>query len=137
MANFRLAVLTRNALADALDDRVNLGAGAGTIKIYSGTQPATADTAIGVQVLLATLTFSDPAFGVAASGVITASAITQDVSADNTGTATWARVADSNGATVFDCDVAVAGATLTIDNAFIVADAPVSITSFTVTMPAS
>lgn len=135
MANVRLATNTRNALADAVDDRINLGASAGTIKLYTATQPASANTAISSQTLLATLTFSDPAFGAAAAGVITASAITQDSSADATGTVTWARIADSDGNTVFDCDVATSSATITIDNSSIVTGAPVSITAFTITMP--
>lgn len=135
MANLRLATNTRNALADAVDDRINLGAAAGTIKIYTATQPASANTAISSQTLLATLTFSDPAFGAAAAGVITASAITSDSSADNTGTATWARIADSDGNTVFDCDVATSSSTIILDSVAIVAGAPVSITSFTITMP--
>jgi hypothetical protein len=135
MANLRLATNTRNALADAVDDRINLGAAAGTIKIYDGSQPASANTAVSTQTLLATLTFSDPAFGAAAAGVITASAITSDASADATGTATWARIADSDGNTVFDCDVNTAGSTIILNNVSLVLGAPVAITSFTITMP--
>lgn len=135
MANLRLAVATQNALADQVDTDINAGAGAGTIKIYDGTQPATADTAITTQTLLATLTFSDPAFGAASAGVITASTITGDSSADATGTATWARIEDSDSNTIFDCDVSTSGATINLNSTAIVAGASVDITSFTITMP--
>jgi len=137
LANFRITTASRSVCADALVDLIDAGAGAGTIKIYDGTQPAGPDTAITTQTLLATLTFSDPAFGAAASGSATASAITDDSSADATGTATWARIADSDGLAIFDCDVADAGATLNLNTVSLVAGGIVRITSFTVTMPAS
>lgn len=135
MANVRLSAAANNAVCDALVDSIDAGAGAGTIKIYDGTQPATADTAITTQTLLATLTFSDPAFGAAAAGVATASAITDDTSADATGTATWARIQDSDSNTKFDCDVGTSGATLNLNTTSITAGQNVSITSFTVTHP--
>lgn len=135
MANLRLAVATQNALANLIDDQINAGAAGGTIKIYDGTQPATADTAITTQTLLATLTFSVTAFGAAAAGVITAAAITGDSAADATGTATWARIADSDTNTIFDCDVSTSGATINLNSTSIVVGATVDITSLTITMP--
>lgn len=135
MANVRLANATNQAACDAVVDLIDGGAAAGTIQIRSGTQPADADDA-ATGTLLATLTFSDPAFGAAAvTGVATASAITDDSSADATGTATWARVLDSNSNTIFDCDVNTTGATINLNTVSITAGATVSITSFTVTHP--
>ena len=61
MANFRIAASTRNSMLDALTAKIDADVGAGTIKIYSGTQPANADTALSGNTLLATLTFTDPA----------------------------------------------------------------------------
>jgi hypothetical protein len=69
--------------------------------------------------------------------VLTFSAITQDTSADATGTATWARIADSTGATVFDCDVGTSGATLNLNTTSIVAGGPIQVSSFTLTDPAA
>jgi hypothetical protein len=135
MANLRLATAARNALANAINTLINGGAGAGTIKIYTGDQPASANTAISDQTLLATLTFADPAFGAADAGVITADTIVEDSEADADGTAAWARVADSTGATVFDCDVGTVGATINLNTVNLVAGGPVSITAFTITMP--
>lgn len=135
MANVRLATAANNAACDAVVDLIDGGAGAGTVNIYDGTQPANANTAVSTQNLLATLTFSDPAFGAASGGVATASAITSDTSADATGTATWARVLDSNAATIFDCDVGTSGATINLNTVSIVTGATVAITSFTMTHP--
>lgn len=136
MANLRVANATVQAMGDACVDDIDAGAGAGTIKIYSGTQPATADTALSGNTLLAQLTFSDPAFGATnTSGVATANAITDDSSADATGTATFARIEDSNSNTIFDCDVGTSGATINLNSVSITSGGTVSITSFTITHP--
>lgn len=134
-ADPRLTNAAASAAADAVVDLIDAGAGAGTIKIYDGTIPATADTAIGAQVLLATLTFSDPAFGAASNGVATASAITSDSSADATGTATWARIASSTPTTVMDVTVGTSGEDINFNTNSFVAGATISITSLTYTQP--
>ncbi len=139
MANIRPALALRNAQLDAVNTLINGGSGAGTCKIYTGTIPTNADTAVGSQTLLATLTFTDPAAGAASASTLTFSAITQDSSADATGTATWARVADSSGATVFDCTVTATGGggVIELNTTSIVSGGPVSITGGTLTAPTS
>src|SRR3546814_15952638 len=77
---------TRNAMVDAISALIDAGAAGGTIKVYDGTIPATAATAISTQNILATLTFSGPAFGSAVTGVATASAIPTDAAPDATAT---------------------------------------------------
>src|SRR5260221_10205792 len=72
----------------------------GYLRIYDGTQPATADTAITTQNLLSTLRFGATAFGGAANGVATANVITADPAAALSGTATWFRCLKSDGTTV-------------------------------------
>ena len=104
-----LSTAAQNAAANAIVDLVDAGSGAGTFLIYDGTRPASANTAVTTQTLLATLTFSDPAFGAASSGVCTASAITEDSSADATGTASWCRIVDSDANVIFDGDVTATG----------------------------
>lgn len=138
MANLRLTAATRNQMLDQIAARIDADAGAGTIKIYTGTQPANADTALSGQTLLATLTFSDPCASSASSGVLTFSAITEDASADASGSATWARVADNSGDTVFDCDVTASGGggTIQLNTTNIVSGGPVRITAFTLSIPA-
>ena len=67
MATIRPSLAVRNAQLDAINTLTNAGAGAGTIKIYTGTIPTNEDTAIGSQVLLGTLTFTDPAASAASA----------------------------------------------------------------------
>jgi hypothetical protein len=90
---------------------------------------------------LGTLTFSNPAASASASGVLTFSSITQDSAADATGTATWARIADSGGTTVFDCDVGGTNesttGTIQLNTSAIVTGGPIQISSFTLTYPAT
>lgn len=137
MANVRLPAATRNSLVQRIQELIDAGAGPGILRIYDGTQPATGGGAITTQVLLGTLTFSDPSAPSAVSGVLTFNVITQDTAADATSTATWARILDSNGVTIFDCDVNTSGATLNFNTTAFVAGGPIQISSFTVTMPAS
>lgn len=131
-----LPTATRTAMCDTLVDRFDAGAGAGTIQIRSGSRPASAnDAATGT--LLATVTLIDPAFGAASSGAATV-ADPASVTAVATGTATWWRGLDSNGATVCDGKVTATGgggdltlATVAIESGF-----TVDITGGTITMPA-
>jgi hypothetical protein len=124
----------RNAAADAVVDLIDGGSGAGTIKIYDGTAPAGADVAVTTQNLLATLTFSDPAFGSAVTGEATADTVTSGTAVYSS-TATWARIADSSGTAIMDVDVGTTGATLLLNTTNIVSGATVSVTSSTITMP--
>lgn len=133
----RLPTATRNAACDAVVDLFDAGSGAATLKIYSGSQPATAnDAASGT--LLATVTLGDPAFGAASAGVATLAGTPLSGTGVAAGTAGWARLADSTGATVLDGSVTATGgggqvelATTTIS-----VGVTVQITSGTVTMPA-
>jgi hypothetical protein len=134
-ADPRLTNAAASAAADAVVDLIDGGAGAGTIKIYTGTIPTDADTALGAQTLLATLTFSDPAFGAASNGVATASAITQDAAADATGTAAWARIASSTPTTIMDVTVGTSGDDINFNTVSFVTGATVSITALTYTQP--
>jgi hypothetical protein len=136
MAILRLSTTARNALANAIKTAIDAGAGAGTIKIYSGAQPATPqDAPATANVLLGTLTFSKPSFPTGTVGVITASAITQDSSADASGTAAWARLADSDGNAIMDVDVGTTGCTINLNTTTVVSGGPIAITSATITVP--
>jgi hypothetical protein len=123
---------TVNGKADYTSDQCDNG----YIRIYDGTKAATADTAIGAQVLLAELRFSATASGAAVAGVVTFSAITADSSANNTGTASWFRALKSDGSSVvFDGTVGTSGCDLNLNTTSIVSGAEVSISSFTYTQP--
>ena len=124
--NLKLSNEAVNAEADAFSVLLDNG----YLRIYDGTQPATANTAIGSQVLLAELRFNADAAPVAVNGVLTFNAITQDSSANNTGTASWFRALKSDGSTVlFDGTVGVSGSDLNIATTSIVAGAIVGVTS--------
>lgn len=111
----------------------------GYLRIYDSTggtgQPATVDTEIGSQVLLAELRFAATAESDITDGVITFDALTGDTSANATGTATWFRAFKSNGtAPVWDGSVGTSGATLNLNSAAIQANAQVDVTSLTFTV---
>lgn len=127
-----------NAAANAAANAVTALANSGFLRIYDGTKPTNADTAIGAQTLLAELSFGATAFGSAASAVATANAITQDSSANATGTASWFRVFKSDGTTaVFDGTVGTSGADLNLNSTSISSGAAVSVSSFTYTQSKS
>lgn len=130
--NLKVSNLIVNAEADALSALMNNG----YLRIYDGTQPTNADTALGAQVLLAELRFNVTAAPAASGGVLTFNAITQDSSANNTGTASWFRALKSDGSSVcFDGTVGTSGTDLTIATTAIVAGAIVGVTSFVYTVP--
>jgi hypothetical protein len=69
--------------------------------------------------------------------VLTFDTITQDSSANATGTATWFRIVDSDGNFVIDGTVGTSGADLNLNTTAIVATESVSITSLTFTASAA
>lgn len=132
----RLADATRSALADQITTLVDAGAGAGTIKVYTGTLPTDLST-VG-STLLATFTLADPAAAAAAAGVATwdfSPAIDATVAAD--GTAGWFLVEDSTGADVFGGTVGTSGADMNFSSVAWVTGGTVSLTGGTVTQPAA
>ena len=141
MAATRISNATAIAACDAVVDRLDLNSPTpGYIEIRTGTQPADPDT-VATGTLLATLTLSDPAFGAAADGnpggVATANAISDDTSADATGTAAWFRAYAGGGTAILDGDVTATsgGGDLELNTVSITAGGTVSITAWTVTMP--
>lgn len=137
MAVLRISTAARNAAVNAVAGLVDADAGAGTIKIYTGSQPASAnDAATGT--LLATVALADPAFGAGSSGTATGTD-PASVSAVATGTAGWFRMADNSGDTVLDGDVTGTGGggTMQLSSTSIVSGGSVDITALSLTMPAS
>lgn len=126
--NTQLADATVNAQANALATLLN----SGYLRIYSGTQPATADTALSGNTLLAELRFNATAAPSASSGLLTFNAITSDSSADASGTATFFRCFKSDGTTVvMDGSVGTSGTNLVMATTTITAGQTVSCSSFT------
>lgn len=124
---------TRNTMLDDIDTAIGAS---GFLRIYDGTQPTDADTALGAQVKLAELPLSATAFGAAAAGVMTANAITDDASADAAGTASWFTLTTSAGVRVVDGSVGTSGADLNLNSVTISAGANVSVSALTITLAA-
>lgn len=131
--NPHLKTTLRNAMLDQINSAIGAG---GFLRIYDGTQPATADTAITTQNLLASLPLSATPFGTAASGVATANAITDDSSADATGTATWGSFVTSAGVRVIDGSAGTSAADIVLNTVSIVTGGVVSCSSATVSIAA-
>lgn len=121
-----LATSLRNTRQNAVTAAIDAGAGPGLLRIYDGTRPATGGAAT---TLLAELTFSDPSYSAASAGAITANPVNSDPAANADGTATWARIVDSNGTFVMDADVSTAGADINLNSTSIVTGLQVEITS--------
>lgn len=137
--NFNISNACAKAMANTFNDQVNIGTTAAVLDIRTGAQPADPDTA-ATGTLLGTLTFSDPAFTAATDanpgGRVTASAITNDSSADATGTAGYFRIraTGTGAADVADGEVGTAASDLNMNTTAITAGSTISITSMTVTM---
>lgn len=128
--NFNLSDTGANAACNALAALLNNG----YLRIYNGTQPATANTAITTQTLLVELRWNATAFGSASGGSASANAITAGT-ATATGTATWARFFESNGTTVVADEMVNAGggAGIVLATASITTGIVVSIDSYVLT----
>lgn len=116
----------RNTLANAITTAVDAGVGAGQLVIMTSGD-----------VEVATLTMSDPSFGAAASGAITANAITSDASATG-GTAALFKVTDSAGTEVYRGTVTATGGggDLTLSSVTIAATDTVAVSSLVYTASA-
>lgn len=129
--NTRLGAAARNAAVDAITATIGSN---GKLRIYDGTQPTDADTALGAQVQLADLALSATAFGSASSGSASANAITSDTSAV-AGTATWGSFLTSANVRKIDFSVGTSSANLVLNSVAISGGATVAVSSFTATIP--
>ncbi len=130
--NPKYSTAAQNASVNAIAALLN----GGTMRIYDGVQPASADDGIGGATLLAEIGFGNPAFGAAVDGVATANAMTPDADANATGVATWYRCVAADGITVVhDGSVGVAGCNLNLNSVNIQIHAVVSVNSFTLEQP--
>jgi hypothetical protein len=123
-------------MLSALKTAIDAGTAA-IITIYTGSQPTDADTAIGAQTLLATLTMDATAFGAVSDdtpgAIMTAAAITPDTSADATGTAAWFRMlTQAGGTTIMDGSVGTSGADINFNTVSFTAGSQIEITSMTI-----
>ena len=131
----QLDVDIRNDLLDGIDTTFD----SGTLKIYDGAQPADADTAVAAQTLLATVDVPADSFNAAAAGAKTKAGTWQELSAIATGTAAWFRMANGADTRRIDGNITVTagGGVLELDSVSITIAQVVTITTFTLNMPAT
>ena len=125
-----MALTKTTAITNALLDTYGANFNNGTLKVYAGSAPADVNAALGSPTLLGTLTFGATAFQSAASGSMTANAITQDSAADASGTASFYRAFKSDGSTPIEQGLCgTTGAELNLNTTTIVAGGPISVSS--------
>lgn len=130
-----LNISLRNLLANAFGAHFD----SGFLRVYDGTAPADADTAIGAQNLLAEVTLPVDSFAAAATGAVAKNGTWEDNDINLSGTAAWFRLADSLTGEVLQGTVTATGGggDMTVDDVAFVAGGVFTVTGFTVTMPAA
>jgi hypothetical protein len=130
---------TQNAQLSSLAAQFDEGATGGTIKVYSGTRPANANTAPGGgNTLLLTFTLSATGFAAPVNGTMSAADLPLAAEGVAAGTAVWWRGADSSGNTVLDgsCGTEGSGEDIELSTTTISVGLDVSMTAGTFTQPA-
>lgn len=116
----------RNAIADGIDDHVNTGTGTAALKLETDADAEVAAFAL-----------ANPAFGAASSGAIAASGTPIDDEDAAGGTVDHGSLYNRNGDKVCEGDAATSGAAITVSSTTIAAGEKVTLTSLTITVPAS
>lgn len=134
--------LSTGARNTSLSNGLQTAWNGGFMDLYTGAQPANADSAV-TGTLLATVTLPATAFNAAASGSITLQGTWQCASAAATGTAGYFRMrlsGDAGGASAtlvrMQGSVGTVGTDLILNNASISVGQQVTITAATITQPA-
>lgn len=126
-----MALAYSTSLRNARLDQITTAIGtSGLLRIYNGSRPASGGAAT---TLLAELELSATAAPAASGGVLTFNSITQDSSANATGTATWFRIVTSGGTFVIDGSVGTSGSDLNLTTTSITTGQPVQVTSCAIT----
>lgn len=125
-----LTTTLRNGTLDAITSAIGAS---GLLRVYDGSVPANVGTALGAQVLLATCPLSATSAPAASGGVLTFNAITNDSSADATGTATFFRLLTSGATAVAQGTVGTSGADINFNTVSFVSGAAVAVSSLVFT----
>ena len=131
MSNLFLSAYSANLKAQTMNGNSVLGGA--TLTVYSGTQPANANTALSGNTALAIFTLPVAGSNSVSGGVITVGTVTS-VTASANGTATFFRVTNG-GNTILDGSAGTSSADLILNATAISAGALVSILSFSYTEP--
>lgn len=124
------------ASVDTMVDTFTALMDAGYVELYDGAVPASADSSLSGNNLLATIPLQNPAFGAASGGVATLVAASP-VTVTSTGTCSFARWKTSGGVVVMDTTVGTAGTDLVISDNVLTLATSVGISSYTFTQPLS
>jgi hypothetical protein len=141
MANHcRLHSNSAKASCDSIVDRVDAGAGAGAVVLYTGAEPAYCDSAAGTEV--ATCTCAKPAYASAAADGVNhwadanlASTASDSSATGNASAVSYFRLEDSNGNAVLQGTVGTVSTDLVMNSVTIGAGAQVDITALEVEVP--
>lgn len=127
-SNLQYSNGTRNAQQQGL---ITYAGSNAIIRIYDGTQPANANTAISTQTLLVSLNVSG-AFGTDSNGTLTFSTVNNGTAVAS-GTASFFRIVKSDGTTVImDGSIGTSSADLVLNTTTIATNDTVAITSGTI-----
>lgn len=127
-SNLKYSNGTRNAQQQGL---ITYAGSDAIIRIYSGTQPSNANTAISTQTLLAALTVTG-SFGTDSNGTLTISSVAS-TTAVASGTASFFRIVKSDGTTVvMDGSIGTSDADMVVNTTTITSGENVQISSGTI-----
>lgn len=130
-----ISLLAGNAAVNAVTALIDAGSPPGLFKVFTGSMPATPETADSGTLLYST-TFSNPSFGAASSGTATANTITS-TTASNTGTAGYWRAYNAAGTCIMQGSVGTSGADINFNTLSFLSGQTVTITSLTYTQPSA
>jgi hypothetical protein len=125
--------LLDNTAVRAVAALVDAASAPGTIRFFGGQQPSNANGAAPAEIL-GQVNFKRPGFGLTSGGATLAHL--DRGFATGSGQVTWARIADGDGNTIFDCDVGGrdSGAVVTLNTTRLVKGGTVSIEEFRMSM---
>jgi hypothetical protein len=127
---FTITTTTKNTLLNNITTAIGSGA---NVVIYSGTAPTNADASLSGNTVLATLPCSSTFAPGAASGALTANAITQE-NASASGTASFYRILTSGSVVICQGAVGTTGTDMILNTTALVSGGPVDVTSYTISM---
>jgi len=121
-----LETVLRNVLADAIDAEINTGAGTATLLF---------ETSADAEV--ATINLQNPAFGAAATGVITLQGVPLSDTSATGGTVAQASIYDRDSTKQLEMTVGTSATEIIISSTSVAATDQVDLNSLTITVPAS
>lgn len=134
-----ISVAAKNAVCDALLDRIDLGSHptnpSGRIDFYTGTRPTTPATATA-ETLLTSLPFTAPAFNSAVNGIASANlAGGTPPNIVSAGTVGWFRITNRTGDGLFDGVANTSNGDIVFDGINWTMPAKASLASFSIGVP--